>query len=121
MTSGDALLAALDGRVKRDVVGIEGFAGCVAFGVRKQNGQSLWWSAAFDGGVTTSISDAVPKFDAAVGLAEEAAIALLEGRAIPSNVVCIRTGDQDLLDRFLERYFRPMSLVSVRARRVRRR
>jgi hypothetical protein len=95
------ILELIDAAVARDE-GPSGLRGTVCVGVRGRH-QDWWWTGSFG---------AEPQRMVSTLLDERAdAILLLAGEHNPEPLV---SGDSGLLERFIRRYLRPESVVSVR-------
>ena len=99
-----AILETIRERVLRDPKG-PGFAGRIAIGVKAPAGAATWLVLVCESECRVEWAQTYPQHDAAIGLDELAAAALLAGNQPPPGSLYITTGDGDLLNRFLARYF----------------
>ncbi|MFO0723304.1 MAG: hypothetical protein U1E65_05955 [Myxococcota bacterium] len=108
------VLNALDALVRGDV-GMPGLRGTLAIGVSTSVGPR-WWAVECGKTAQGRFTHEVPSgADAALLLSERGARGLLEGADLGGEASMF--GDVALLGRFLDRYLKKQSLVSVRTGR----
>ena len=107
-----SLLSYLDALVRSDT-GYPGFAGSVCVGVKRED-ETRWWQAHFAASRSTEYLDEMPtEYDVAVGVDAQTARWLLGLVEEPGPTLLI-TGDKKLLSKFLNRYVRHTSPLSLR-------
>lgn len=108
------LLMALDTLVRQDQA-VPGFTGTLSIGVRYPR-QVVWWVATFGDAVRAEFRSRMPeRADAILGLGEREARQVM-GTPLEEDLpsLCLGSGDQDLMDRFFERYVRHQNMMSLR-------
>lgn len=88
-------------------------SGRVAFGVQGRMGVTQWMVLDCGRGGKVRWSHEMPEFDAALGLDEDAAAEVLNGRLPKPDQLCIKTGDEALLESILSHYFGNSSGTSL--------
>jgi len=93
-------------------------AGKVAFGVKGKNGVTRWMLVDCGNSGKISWSLQIPEFEAAIGLDEDAAANVAQGRLPSDGQLCIKTGDEALLQSILSHYFESPTGLSPLALRA---
>ncbi len=98
------LLQEIDRKVKGAPVD-RALCGRVSIGVKRRAGGCCWWRVDLGANSATEWSEEFPTFDAALGLGELTAERLFAGQALVDEALCMKTGDLELLERFMDSYF----------------
>jgi hypothetical protein len=108
------LLRALDASVRRESA-LSGLSGTIAIGVRDGQGEA-WWRASFGRHVDTArLTERPARADVTLLVGADEAQAILGLRALPAVAQVEVAGDARLLRRFLDRYLRQTTALSLRA------